>query len=150
MLGKLNLFRLTGPVTPVLLMWKWIGMFLRKKSYFKILGLPFSSKLDWSCSVISIVKQPPRKFESWFVLWIFFPYEIALYLYKSTIWPCMECCCHVLVDAPSCSLEMLDKFHKRICMTVGRSLDAFLEPLSHCRNVASLSLFYRYIWKIFI
>ena len=39
---------------------------------------------------------------------------------------------------------MLDKIQKRICRTVGPSLAAFLEPLAHRRNVACLSLFYRY------
>ena len=31
-----------------------------------------------------------------------------------------------------------------ICRTIGPSLAASLEPLAHCRNVASLTLFYRY------
>ena len=70
--------------------------------------------------------------------------EVALYLYKSTIRPCMEYCCHVWAGAPSCYLELLDKLQKQICRTVGPSLAASLEPLAHCRNVASLSLFYRY------
>ena len=33
---------------------------------------------------------------------------------------------------------------QRICRIVGPSLSASLEPLAHCRNVASVSLFYRY------
>ena len=70
--------------------------------------------------------------------------EIALYLYKSTIRPCMECCSNVRTCAPNCYLELLDKLQKWICRTVGPSLAASLEPLAHCRNVASLSLFYRY------
>ena len=44
---------------------------------------------------------------------------------------------------PSCYLELLGKLQKRICGTVGPSLVASLEPLTHCRNVVSLSLFYR-------
>ena len=56
----------------------------------------------------------------------------------------MEYCCHVWPGAPSCYLELLDKLQKWICRTVGRSLAACLEPLAHCQNVASLSLFYRY------
>ena len=52
--------------------------------------------------------------------------------------------CHVWAGAPSCYLEFLDKIQKRICRTVGPSLAASLETLSHRRNVASLSLFYRY------
>ena len=40
--------------------------------------------------------------------------------------------------------ELLDKLQKRICRTVGPSLATSLEPLAHCRNVATLSLFYKY------
>ena len=43
-----------------------------------------------------------------------------------------------------CYLELLDKLQKPICRTVGPSLATSLEPLAHHRNVASLSLFYRY------
>ena len=70
--------------------------------------------------------------------------EVALYLYKSTTQPCMEYCCHVWVGAPSCYLELLDKLQKQICRTVGTSFATSLEPLAHCRNIASLSLLYRY------
>ena len=56
----------------------------------------------------------------------------------------MGYCCQVLTGAPSCYLGLLDKLQKRICRTVGPSLAASLEPLAHRRNVASLSLFYRY------
>ena len=70
--------------------------------------------------------------------------EVALYLYKSTICPCMEYWRHVWAGAPSCCLKLLDKLQKRICRTVGLSLAASLEALAHCRNVVSLSLFYRY------
>ena len=70
--------------------------------------------------------------------------EAALYLYKSTVCPCMEYCCHVWAGAPGCYLDLLDKLQKRICRIVGPSLAASLEPLAHHQNVASLSLFYRY------
>ena len=52
----------------------------------------------------------------------------------------MEYCFHVWAGAPSCYLELLDKLQKQICKTVGPSF----EPLAHYRNVASLSLLYRY------
>ena len=65
-------------------------------------------------------------------------------LYESKIHPCMECYCHVWAGALSSYLELLDKLPKRICRTVGPSLAASLESLAHRRNVASLSLFYRY------
>ena len=70
--------------------------------------------------------------------------DVALYLYKSTIRPCMEYCCHVWVCAPSCYLELLDKLQIRICRTVASALTASLEPMAHGGNEASLSLFYRY------
>ena len=69
--------------------------------------------------------------------------DVALYLYKSIIWPCMEYCCHVWAGAPSCYLEFLDELQKWICRIVGSSLATSLEPLVHRQNVASLSLFYR-------
>ena len=70
--------------------------------------------------------------------------EFALYIYKSTIKPCMEYCCHVWAGAPSCHLELSGKLRKWICRTVSPSLAASLEPLAHCQNVASLSLFCMY------
>ena len=56
----------------------------------------------------------------------------------------MEYRCHAWAGASSCYLELFDKLQKRICRTVGPSLAASLEPLTHRQNVASLSLFYRY------
>ena len=56
----------------------------------------------------------------------------------------MEYCCYVWAGAPSCYLELVDKLQKWICRTSGPSLAAFTEPLAHCQNVASLSLFYKY------
>ena len=50
----------------------------------------------------------------------------------------------VLGGDPGCYLEALDKLQKCILRTVGPSLPASLERLVHYRNVASLSLFYRY------
>ena len=70
--------------------------------------------------------------------------EVVLYLYKSTIRPCMEYCYQVWTDAPSCYLELLDKLQTRICRTIGPSLAACLKSLAHYRNVATFSIFYRY------
>ena len=68
--------------------------------------------------------------------------EVALYLYKYTIRPCMEYCCHVWAGAPNCSLELLDKLRKQICRTFGPSLTTSLGSLAHHRNVTSLPFFY--------
>ena len=120
------------------------GSVLEEKSSFKMLGLTFSSKLDWDSHIISIVKTASKKIGALNRFMKFLSPEVALYLYKSTIRPCMEYCCHVWAVALSCYLESLDKLQKQICRTVGPSLAAFLEPLAHHQNVAGLSLFYRY------
>ena len=78
------------------------------------------------------------------MFWKFLSTEVVLYLYKSTIRPCMEHCCHVWAGAPSCNLELLDKLQKWMRRTVGFSVAASLQPFAHSRNVASLSIFYRY------
>ena len=123
---------------------KMEGSVLEKKLSFKMLGLSFSSKLDWGSYVISVTKTASKKIRALICSVKFLSPEVALYLYKSTIRPCMEYCCHVWAGAPSCYLELLDKLQKRICRTVDPSLAASLEPLAHRQNVASLSLFYRY------
>ena len=60
----------------------------------------------------------------------------------------MECCCHVWADTPGYNLELLDKLQKWICWNVSPSLAVPLEPLAHRRNVSSLSVFYRYYFRI--
>ena len=45
MLEKLNWFHLTGPITLVLLMWKWMGLFLRKNHLSRCWG--WLSLLNW-------------------------------------------------------------------------------------------------------
>ena len=76
--------------------------------------------------------------------------EVALILYKSTVRPFMEYCCHVWVGARSCYLELLDKLQKGICRTVGPSVAASLEPLAHRRNVASLSIFLSLFYRTLV
>ena len=104
---------------------------LEDKSSFMMLGLTFSSKLDWGSYIISIAKTASKKIEALIRSMKFLSPEVALYLYKFTIRPCVEYCCHVWVGAPSCYLEFLDKLQKRICRTVGPSLASSLEPLAH-------------------
>ena len=123
---------------------KMDGSALEEKSSFKMLELTFCSKLDRDSYMISIAKTASKKFGALIRFTKFLSPEGALYLYKSTIRPCMEYCCHVWAGAPSCYWELLDKLQNRICRIVGISLSASLEPLAHRRNVASLSLFYRY------
>ena len=103
---------------------KMDGSVLEGKSSLKMLGLTFSSKLDWGSCVISIAKTVSKKIGALIRSMKFLSPEVALYVYKSTIRPCLKCCCHVWAGAPSCYLELL-------------LLAVSLEPLAHRRNVAS-------------
>ena len=102
------------------------GFFLNEKSSFKMLGLTFSSKLDCGTYIISIAKTASKKIEALVCSMKFLSPEVALYLYKSTIWPCMEYCCHVCAGAPHCYLGLLDRIQKQIRRTAGPSLAASL------------------------
>ena len=88
---------------------KMDGSVLEEKSSFKMQGLTFSSKLDWRSYFISIAKTTSKKIGALIRSMKFLSPEVALYLYKSTIRPCMEYCCHIWAGAPSCYLELLDK-----------------------------------------
>ena len=107
----------------------------------KMLVLTFSSELDLVSYIISIAKSACKKIRALIRSMKFLSPETALYLYKSTIQPYMEYCCHVWAGALSCFVEFFDK---RTCKIVGPSLAASLEPLAHRQNIARLSLFYRH------
>ena len=121
---------------------KMDGSVLEENLSFKMLA--FSFKLDWGSYIISNAKTASKIIGALIRSMKFLSPEVALHLSKSSIRPCMEYCCHVWAGTPSCYLELLDKLQKLICKTVGLSLSASLEPLAPRRNVASLSLFYRY------
>ena len=107
-------------------------LFLRKNHIFKMLGLTFSPKLDWGSYIISIARTASKKIGALICSAKFLCPEVAVYLYKSTMCPCMEYCCHVWVRAPSCYLVLLDKLQKQICRTLAPSFAASLELLAHC------------------
>ena len=96
---------------------KMDGPVLEEKSSFKMLGLTFSSKLDWGSYIISIAKTASKKIGALIRSMKFLSPEVALYFYKSTICPCMEYCCHVWAGVPKRYLELLDKLQKQICKT---------------------------------
>ena len=107
------------------------GSLLVEKSSFKMLGFTFSSKYDRGSYIISIAQTASKKIRALIHPMKFLSPEVALYLYKSTIRPCMEYNCHVWAGAPRCYLDLLDKLQKWICRTVGLSLAASLEPLDY-------------------
>ena len=148
---------------------------LEKKSYFKKLGLTFFSKLDWGSDIISIAKTVSKKIGALICSMRFLSPQVALYLYKSTIRPCIECQCYAYhayahayhgpyaharpyahayhASVPSCYWQLLDKLHKRICRTVGIILvDVRLNWLNqfHVLSLDGGLLFIRLIARFFL
>ena len=76
---------------------KMDGSVLEEKSSFKMLGLTFSSKLDWGSYIISIAKTASKQIGALIRSMKCLSPKVALYLYKSPIRPCMEYRCHVWV-----------------------------------------------------
>ena len=66
-----------------------------------MLGLTFASKLELGSYMISIAKTASKKIGALIRFMKFLSPGVALYLYKSTIGPYMEYCCHVWAGAPS-------------------------------------------------
>ena len=88
---------------------KMNGSACEETSSFKMMGLTFSSKLNWGSYIISVAKTASSKIGALVHSMKFLSTEVAMYLYKSTIHQCMEYCTHVWAGAPSCYLELLDK-----------------------------------------
>ena len=73
--------------------------------------------------------------------------DVVLYLFKYTFWSSMEYCCHALSERSKMLPDILDRFQNCVCKAVDPSLSDSLKPLAHCRDVAILSLFYRYCFE---
>ena len=97
---KLNLLYLTGLINLLLLMWKLMNLFLKKK----ILGPSFSSELDWGSCILSIAKTT-----SWPMICPMKPFCLAvvLCLYNSTILSCLIYCFHAWACTCECYLLSL-------------------------------------------
>ena len=78
-----------------------------------MLGLTFSSELDWGSYIIFITENAYKKTGPFSSSMKLLSTEVALYLYKYTTQRCMEYCHHVHY------LELLDKLQKQICRIVG-------------------------------
>ena len=70
--------------------------------------------------------------------------EVALYLYKASIWPCMQYCCHVWTGAPSLVVTRNCWISYRYVGLLALYLLPLWNPWLIIKIVASLSLFYRH------
>ena len=97
--GKTQLDSFDGSNNTSAIYVKMDGSGPQEKSSFKMLWMNFSSKLDWGSKTAS------KKIGPLICFMKFLSPVVALYLYESTIQPCIEYCCHVWAGAPSCYLE---------------------------------------------
>ncbi len=117
---------------------------LPESNSLRLLGLTLTADLRWNKYIESIASSTARKVGSLSRARKFFSPESILQIYKSTIRPCMEYCCHIWSGAPSVCLGVLDRLQRRICNIVGPALASRLQSLFHRRAVTSLCLFYKY------
>ena len=139
----LSINRFREPVLPSVLM---NGSTLTESSHIRLLGLTLSQNFTWNSYIESIAKSAAMKVGSFFRVRHFLSPESIIYIYKATIRPCLEYCCHLWAGASAHCLHLLDRIQKRLVNLVGPDLCTNLHPLSHRRNVASLSLFYKYFY----
>ena len=108
-----------------------------------ILGLQISSSLSWRDHIVQIAKSASKKLEVLFLCKQYFNSAQLFKLYTDFICPCLEYCSHICGSSPYTSL--LDRVESKAIHLIGDpSLTLTLDPLSHRRKGASLSLFYRY------
>ena len=102
---------------------------LEEKAYFKMLGLWFSSKLNWGSYIVSIAKNAYKK--SFFLLRLFFISTNLLYdlAYHATV------VMHGLVLPVATWTYLLGKLQILVRKT---ALAASFEALTHHQNLASL------------
>jgi len=110
----------------------------------KLLGLKFSSDLKWNAYIACIAKNAARMVGSFYRTRNYLTPNALLYFYKSQMHLQMEYCCHLWAVCSQHALSSLDRIQSQMRELVGDELFASLQPLSHSRNVASLSLFYSY------
>ena len=74
--ARKTLFCLTSLITLVLLMWQWMGLFLRKNHFLRCWG--YLSVLNWTgtLALFLLLKLPSRKLEPWFVWWSVFLWRL--------------------------------------------------------------------------
>ena len=123
----------------MLLMWKWMGLFSGRNHLLRCWG--WLSLLNWIGALILclLLNLPPRKLESWFVLWSFFLLRllcVTINLPYGHAWNSVVISRLLLLVATwNCWISYMDI---QDCLSFTWVI---------IKNVASLSLFYRYYFR---
>ena len=109
-----------------------------------LLGMDISNKLSWTNHVACIAKRASQRLGALYRIRSYLTKESILYLYKTQIRPILEYCSHLWSRSTASGSALLDRIQRRVTNLIGPELSQKLEPLSHRRDVSSLTLFYRY------
>ena len=93
-------------ITPLLLILKYIGLFLKENNILRCWGCLFPLNLIGVFTLYLLLKLP-------------FSHEVALHVCKSTIRSSMEHCCNIRAGVHRYYLDMLDKMHKWVSLSHG-------------------------------
>jgi hypothetical protein len=108
-----------------------------------MLGITFHSDLSWKTHITSLAKAASQKLGVLFRFRSYFTSNQLLTLYVGTIRPCMEYCSHIWGSSPG--IKLLDRVEAKAFRLISSTpLTDHLPSLSMRREVAALSLFYRY------
>jgi len=105
----LSINRFKDPFLPPVMM---NGVDLPENSNFRLLGLTFSDDFTWNTYIESIAKSAVMTVGSLFRSRNFLSPDSILYLYKASIRPCMEYCCHIWAGASTNYLGLLDRIQR--------------------------------------
>ena len=108
-----------------------------------ILGLSFTQNLNWKLHISSLAKTASSRLGVLYRLQHFFTPSQMLTIYKGLVRPCMEYACHVW--GGSTHTALLNRVEAKAFRLIrSPPLTDCLPLLNVRRNVASLSIFYRY------
>ena len=111
---------------------------------FTQLGFSLSSNLTWKTHIHSLAKHASQRL-GFLARACGFVSSSHLSIYKSQICPSLEYCSHVWGGSPKSILCLLDKVQSTAIHLINNpNLTKSLQPLSPCRLVGHLSIFYRY------
>lgn len=111
----------------------------------EVLGVALSNNLSWTPFIKSIAKKAAQKLGLLYRAKHYFSDEQMSVIYCGHVRPQMEYCCHLWSGGAGVSLRSLDSIQNRAIKTISNpSITDKYPSLKHRRNVASLSLFYRY------
>ena len=105
-----------------------------------MLGLTFSSKLNWGSYIIVIAKTASNKIRVLIYSVTFLSPEVALYLYKSFIQSCMEYCCHVCDHLLTATWNYCISYKKRYVGLLVLDLLSLLNPWVIPNQITQYSL----------